>query len=523
MATGNTPAATSAVAPRAPRRSLILAGGGLKVALQAGVMQVWLDEAGIKFDHVDGASGGCLNLAMYCQGMSGTRIAENWRTLHPTAGVSVNWIQLARLMFARSLFTLDAYRKNVFPKWGLDWEAIRASKIDGTFNLYNFTQHQLEILGPASMDEDRLCACVSLPIWFPPIVVNGHNYIDAVYVTDANLEEAIRRGADELWVIWTVGTSGEWNDGFVNNYFQIIEATANGRLRQIRDRIEANNLALSQGQPGEFGRPIQFKLLSAEVELNYLLNFTPDRVVEAVNRGVQLARKWCVDNGINLDHGRETTMPTATPSAPISLEFSEVMRGFVTVGEPDYDKGFRAGKTAGTALVVQLTIKTDDINRFITFPQHEAEVTGVVVSPLYGGTRPVIHGVFNLLVDTENPERKAMYYRLFFTDGQNNPLTLLGFKDIRSDDGSDPWTDSTTLFTRILRGYVEPHADGGSSVLAAGIIQIHMLDFLHELTTFKLDGSNAPERAAAFARFGTLFLGKLWDVYAHQILPESPF
>jgi predicted acylesterase/phospholipase RssA len=39
------------------RRSLILAGGGIKVAFQAGVLQVWLDEAGLKFDHVDGASG----------------------------------------------------------------------------------------------------------------------------------------------------------------------------------------------------------------------------------------------------------------------------------------------------------------------------------------------------------------------------------------------------------------------------------------------------------------------------------
>jgi len=39
-------------------RSLILAGGGIKVGVQAGVLQVWLDEAGIEFDHADGASGG---------------------------------------------------------------------------------------------------------------------------------------------------------------------------------------------------------------------------------------------------------------------------------------------------------------------------------------------------------------------------------------------------------------------------------------------------------------------------------
>jgi len=42
-----------------PFRSLMLAGGGIKVGYQAGCLQVLLDEAGLKFDHVDGASGGC--------------------------------------------------------------------------------------------------------------------------------------------------------------------------------------------------------------------------------------------------------------------------------------------------------------------------------------------------------------------------------------------------------------------------------------------------------------------------------
>ena len=72
------------------KRSLILAGGGLKVAFQAGVLQVWLDEAGLTFDHVDAASGGVFNLAMMCQGMTGLQIANNWRNMNPRAGISFN-------------------------------------------------------------------------------------------------------------------------------------------------------------------------------------------------------------------------------------------------------------------------------------------------------------------------------------------------------------------------------------------------------------------------------------------------
>src|SRR5215510_5756705 len=114
------------------RRSLILAGGGIKVSFQAGVLQVWLDEAGLKFDHVDGVSGGVFNLAMMCQGMSGLEIANNWRNMNPRAGISLNISEFPKLIYAESLFTLENYRKHVFTGWGLDWDKIRASELEAT-------------------------------------------------------------------------------------------------------------------------------------------------------------------------------------------------------------------------------------------------------------------------------------------------------------------------------------------------------------------------------------------------------
>jgi cholesterol oxidase len=173
--------------------------------------------------------------------------------------------------------------------------------------------------------------------------------------------------------------------------------------------------------------------------------------------------------------------------------------------------------------MVHLTIKVDDVNKFIVDPQHVASATGYFKGDIFGGQRPVSKGVFNLFVDDGDPDHKAMYYRLFFTDENGNPLTLLGFKDVKGGDGSDVWTDTTTLFTRILKGHVGPEADGGANILAAGIIRIHFLDFLKELTTFRTEGPNFAARASAMQRFGSLFLSKLWDVYAHHVLPASPF
>ena len=108
------------------KRALIMAGGGTKVAFQAGVLQVWLDEAGIEFDHADGASGGVFNLAMYCQGLSGTEIADNWRNNRPLRGVQPSLNPFV------SLFRLDRFRRNTLQEdWGLDWAKIRGTDARG--------------------------------------------------------------------------------------------------------------------------------------------------------------------------------------------------------------------------------------------------------------------------------------------------------------------------------------------------------------------------------------------------------
>lgn len=505
------------------KRSLILAGGGVKVAFQAGVLEVWLDEAGLAFDHADGASGGCFNLAMWAQGMSGAQIAENWRTLDPKAGVDFHWSHYLRLFYAESLFELGAYRENVFPHWGLDWEKIRASPREATFNVYNFTRHELAVIEPARMSEDLLVASVSLPMWFPPVRIGGETYIDSVFNTDANLEEAIRRGADELWVIWTVSECGEWNDGFVANYFQIIETAANGRYKQVLQRIEENNRAIAEGGPGEFGRPIEVKELKAEVPLHYLVNFSQDRSAEAVNRGVEAARAWCRERGIPLKK-EGTPYPSEIHQAVTTLRFTEDMKGYAALGETDFERGFRLGREKKTFLHCHLTIEVDGVNRFVTRPEHEAEVTGTVFCEALGGTLPISGGIFNLFVDADggDPTRKRMLYRLHFRDGAGNPLTLSGFKVIEDDPGLDAWSDTTTLYVRIFRGEVGPDEEEGAETVAAGIIRITMIDFLKQLTTFRVEGPALADRAAALTRFGQLFLGRLWDVYAREVLAYGP-
>jgi predicted acylesterase/phospholipase RssA len=483
-----------------PKRSLILAGGGMKVAFQAGVLQVWLDEAKLEFDHVDGASGGVFNLAMLCQGMSGTEIADNWRDIPALAAVQLNWRAYLRPLTAESLARLDRFRRRIFPAWGLDFDAIRACRREATFNSYNFTRHELAVMTPDQMTEDLLISCVSLPMWFPPVRVNGETYVDAVYITDANLEEAIRRGADEIWVIWTVSERSEWRGGFLGHYFAIIETAANGHFRRIVRRIEESNAAIERGEAGEFGRRIDLRVLRAEVPLHYLLNFNSDRFREAVERGVHVARRWCEEQGIEVD-----PVPRRRAPEPVGLRLSEKLRGQLS-GEP---------------VALRLEIAVDDVDAFIADPSHEAWVAGRVESPALGGARSVERGVVHVLTDDGDPSRKEIRYSLRLTDAAGRPRTITGVRRLDGASGRRRWEQATALDLAVFDGDA---ADGSeaAALVAEGRARAGAADVIRQLASVRATGRSAAARRSAVRRAGALLLGSLWDVYARRLLPVSP-
>lgn len=498
-----------------PHRSLILAGGGAKVAFQAGVLQVWLDEAGQRFDHVDAASGGVLNLVMLCQGMSGTQVADNWRAYRPLRAIDPDLGQWLVLPFARSLFRFDRFRRNVLAKWGLDWQAVQDSTLEATFNLYDFTRHEHEVVEPQAMTEDKLISAVSLPMWFPPVSVDGRIYIDAVFITDGNLEEAIRRGADEIWVIWTVSRRGHWGRGLVAHYFQMIEAMANAQLKAIIARIERSNEAHANSEPAEFARRVDVRILQSEVPLHYLLNFTNDRVRAAVELGVQAGRQWCLEEGIPLS----TPPEQAISRNRRRIRFSEEMSGWIAFGADDYRAGAERGRSERTALGFRLDIDIDDLDRFVVMPEHRARASGSIVSDAFGGTCAVERGIFNLFVDCDDSADKRMLYHLWFRDLHGRPLTLDGHKAVQDDPGLDLWHDTTTLFARVLRGHVERGDE--ADIVASGMLSISIKQFARQLTTFRVDAPTKLEKAQALARFGRLFTGALWDVYGREVVYDD--
>jgi hypothetical protein len=198
-----------------------------------------------------------------------------------------------------------------------------------------------------------------------------------------------------------------------------------------------------------------------------------------------------------------------------SVRFTEEMLGHVTFGESDFARGAQPDRDGSGAFMFHLTIEVQDIKSFSQDPLRPATAVGYIKSDALGGKLPVEQGWFNLFVDVA-PGTKHMLYRLWFRDSVGHPLTMTGFKVVKNDAGFDVWKDTTTLFTRVLRGHVPEGSDETADLVASGIIKIRARDFAKQLTTFRSTGPGAGKQAAALGKFGTIFTRQLAQAYLRK-------
>jgi predicted acylesterase/phospholipase RssA len=234
----------------APRRSLLLAGGGIRVAYQAGVLLA-LEEAGLRFHHADGTSGGTFNLAMLLSGVSPGEACGRWRAVDVRSFATL-WPP-RRLLAGPpypALGTSEGIRRRVFPALGVDVERIRAAQgMDGTFNVCDFAAKECVAVPHTEADLDVLTAGVSLPVFSPAVARNGRKLVDAVWIKDTNVAEALRRGAEELWLVWCIGNHGVYRDGAFQQYVHMIEIAANGALQEELALVRARGARLHVIRP----------------------------------------------------------------------------------------------------------------------------------------------------------------------------------------------------------------------------------------------------------------------------------
>jgi predicted acylesterase/phospholipase RssA len=244
----HSPALAAGDGAEGPRRSLLLAGGGMRVAYQAGVL-VALERSRLAYAHADGTSGGTMNLGMLMSGITPAEMCERWRTLDVRGFASLP--PLRRLLRGPpypALGSSEGIRHRVYPHLGIDVERIRAAQgIAGTFNVCDFSSKRCVAVESTEVDLDLLVAGVSLPVVSPAVRRDGRAYLDAVWIKDANVGEAVRRGAQELWLVWAIGNHGVYRDGAFQQYVHMIEISANGAL--IEELAAVAKLNATRAEP----------------------------------------------------------------------------------------------------------------------------------------------------------------------------------------------------------------------------------------------------------------------------------
>lgn len=230
------------------RKSLVLAGGGVRLAYHAGV-QVALQEAGIRFAHVDGTSGGIFGAAMRSSGVTPAEQAGRWRALRLRGFIQMlppgNYLRQSRM---RALGGSACIRRKIFPALGISAEAIRSNtELETTFNVCNFSRKTLETVDGSQVTTDHLIAGMSLAVFSPATLIGGDWYTDAIWIRDCNLTEAVRRGAQEIWLVWCIGNNRAYLNGVFNQYVHMIEISANAGLFQELETIKALNQQRAAG------------------------------------------------------------------------------------------------------------------------------------------------------------------------------------------------------------------------------------------------------------------------------------
>lgn len=364
-----------------PRRSLILAGGGMRVAYQAGAVRA-LAEAGLRFHHGDGTSGGIMNLAMILSGQDPVEMSERWRTLNQRQFMSLLPLrQYLRSPRWPAMGSATGMRQRVFPHLGIDVERIRATRaMTGTFNVCNFSRKLSEVIEHTAIDLDLLVAGVSLPVLMPAVMRGGDAYFDAVWVRDSNVAEAVRRGADEVWLVWCIGNTPEYLNGSFRQYVHMIEVAANASLFADFERVRAVNQ--------ERARPVVLHVVKPDAPIP----LDPDYFLGRIDAGT-LIESGYRDACRYLDHldpagvawePKATQMRRASPS----ILTRPALRGRLT--------------TAGgheQELTVVLAPEIPNAWELARHPEVDAPTTGHLTAPRVGTRLPFRQGRTSVSAD----------------------------------------------------------------------------------------------------------------------------
>ena len=190
------------------------------------------------------------------------------------------------------------------------------------------------------------------------------------------------------------------------------------------------------------------------------------------------------------------------------VTFDETMEGWFALGALTAADGAAQGQRAGTRLAMHARVTIDDVDRFLSVPEHPGGLIGTIDFQRLGMGIEAPTGVFQLFSPGPGETHRRMVYELGF-QANGKPYYLAGEKRVHNDRGVDLWADTTTLYTLLHEG-----RDNSGKIAGGGILTLGVRQLLALLSTFKpINGGNL----ATVTAFGRFFADELWDVYAPHL------
>lgn len=490
------------------RKALILPGGGMRVAYQAGAVQA-LHEAGLRFSFADGTSGGLMNLAALLSGRAPDMLAKAWRSLNPKHFISPQgWLTYLRFPNISAFGDFDGIVTGVFPHLGIDLTRItHATGISATFNVCDFAGKAMVSFAQHEVALEHILAGMSLPIFTPAVEKDGRTYTDAVWISDCNMLAAVRGGANELWVVWCIGNTPAFRNGPLNQYVHMIEMSAIGALNAQLEDIARLNRQIADGErPYGHDQPIVVHVirpgLPIPLDPDYVLGKVSGHAL--VDQGYQDACRYLAQHA---SQGSPlSNAATNTPQPGRGVSFSEVMTGRIAFDAASTQAGARDWNAIPLSL--RATIDIRDVDAFVADPNHRGDMVAHVVSPRLGGLMAGRDGNFQLFAPGSRDGETLMIYEVgIVIDGE--PHWLSGRKFVRRGPPWRLWRETTSLHVELHRGH-----DASGPVVARGLLRLGISDFLSLLLGLRSrDCAGIKQRLGAIFGFAGCFVGQLWRTY----------
>jgi len=176
----------------AAHNALVLSGGGANGAVEMGFYK-GIHEFGIPIHRIVGSSVGSINGAMIACGLTPAEMITRWHTAKPHDYLKWNWWELlTRGLRARSLYDPRQMRRfleqaipaRTFAELKTPFSAVATDALTG--EMVPFEDGNLI---------DAVQASCALPAVYPPMMINGHQYVDGGVSRQVPIDVAIARGA----------------------------------------------------------------------------------------------------------------------------------------------------------------------------------------------------------------------------------------------------------------------------------------------------------------------------------------